>query len=389
MALIKCRECGTEFSDTAPACPRCAAPIKFAKGDFGTNSGAGKAANHAGSSRSEEMVSGDSPLIIEAAIDEAFDRARRAFGAVGKVKLADAEQHRISGSIRDGIVSGKMTLTLQPIDESNTQVNISRPTGLWVMGQDKDQMVQLLSSAISEPDTIGDLLEQKRSRIIKEQAGNLGVVVCTLVAMWFWNEFKDTGSDAGNLANRNQQVESALASPKAGSRHLTFELKGEWVNDIFAPLLDANHLAKGHRILTLKGRMKNVSSEALRKITCPTEMTVEFTNGRSIQVKHDDICGETVMRRATGMEGIGNGLVVRPGEVHEFGGDNDQQALFAKLGQALAVSGEYTSYEVQSVRLAISLAAETVFGDRVRGRIVDASIRPPSEQSSFSIPGTR
>jgi len=31
MALIKCKECGTEFSDLAPACPKCACPISAMK----------------------------------------------------------------------------------------------------------------------------------------------------------------------------------------------------------------------------------------------------------------------------------------------------------------------------------------------------------------------
>jgi len=32
MALIDCRECGKELSDTAPTCPFCGAPAKNATG---------------------------------------------------------------------------------------------------------------------------------------------------------------------------------------------------------------------------------------------------------------------------------------------------------------------------------------------------------------------
>ena len=32
MALIDCRECGKELSDTAPTCPICGAPAKNATG---------------------------------------------------------------------------------------------------------------------------------------------------------------------------------------------------------------------------------------------------------------------------------------------------------------------------------------------------------------------
>lgn len=79
------------------------------------------------------------------------------------------------------------------------------------------------------------------------------------------------------------------------------------------------------------------------------------------------------------------GLTLRPGEKQPFGQSQSSQALLAKVGSGLGLSGEYATYSVSSVTANVEYTGETAFGDRIRGKLAEATIPPPSESRPFLI----
>ena len=170
-------------------------------------------------------------------------------------------------------------------------------------------------------------------------------------------------------------------------------LRGEWVGDFIGAMADpTGSMAPHHRILVLRGTVKNTSNDTLSKLTCPGRLTVEFENGRSIEVGAEDLCGDMALMGAGAALGMGDmreiaNLTLGAGVEREFGFDKEVTTIIAKAGNWLAVDGKYHSYPVKSTVLTINYSGETAFGDAVQGNLLKLKIPAPSETAPFSIIG--
>lgn len=170
-------------------------------------------------------------------------------------------------------------------------------------------------------------------------------------------------------------------------------LRGEWVGDFIGAMADPTEsMAQHHRILVLRGKIKNSSSDTLSKLSCPARLTVEFENGRSVEVSAEDVCGDKALMGAGAAMGMGDmraiaNLTLGAGVENEFGFDKDVTTIIAKAGNWLAIHGKYHPYPVKSTVLWIDYRGETAFGDPVGGNLVNLKIPAPSETAPFSIIG--
>lgn len=162
---------------------------------------------------------------------------------------------------------------------------------------------------------------------------------------------------------------------------------------MFGAMADPNtSMAQHHRVLVLHGTLKNVSSDPLGGVTCPTKLTVHFKNGRSAEASVDDVCGDTELLRAnvamggSDLSSLAN-LTLDADREYSFGLDETVATLLPKVGNGPALHGKYHSYPIDKVILIVDFAGKTAFGDTVNGRLVETEIPVPSETSAFAIVG--
>jgi DNA-directed RNA polymerase subunit RPC12/RpoP len=199
-------------------------------------------------------------------------------------------------------------------------------------------------------------------------------------------------SSSSDYGEPEPAAEAAAPAPEFAKMEMT-ALRGEWVGDFIGAMADPTEsMAQHHRILVLRGKVKNTSNDTLSKLSCPARLTVEFENGRSVEVGAEDVCGDKALIGAGAAMGMGDmrsiaNLTLGAGVESEFGFDKEVTTIIAKAGNWLAVDGKYHSYPVKSTVLTIDYTGETAFGDPVQGSLVRLEIPAPSETAPFGIIG--
>lgn len=387
VALIICAECQREFSDTAAQCPQCAAPIDVAS--------RGANASHAPSSAAVNFEPGgtekisDNALVLNASLQEAVRIVSDSLGLVGKVESTETEPCVVSGSMRVGPFNAKakMRAVLSETQDGRVQIDIPEPSGWQVNDHLKGLAQNSLIFAIENHVTPSKIPRKPSAgRILANYAILIIFLGVVIVPFIYVTDFSVETLFRGHSSTSDLRTDRDRSS---SVRHVSAtELRGHWVGDAFGNVVAPGSLARDHRILTINGTLRNVSSDSLRALVCPTVVTVQFTNGRSIALRAEDVCGDTAMLRAgTGLSG-GNlaamgGLTLRPGEEKAFGESSNSQAMLAKFGSGLGLSGEYAAYSVSSVTIDIEYVGETAFGDRIRGKLASAQLPDPSESRGF------
>mgnify|MGYP001820943787 CR=1 FL=1 len=142
------------------------------------------------------------------------------------------------------------------------------------------------------------------------------------------------------------------------------------------------------RYLVIRGNLRNSSpSEAFASVVCTATVSVSFTNGKSVDVKSEDICGEA---GGAALAFMGDSSVadltrlkLKPGETRKIDTSTGGQITAAMVSPLL--NEVYASYPVSAAQLRIDVAAETAFGDRVTETVLQTSIPNPSHKARFDL----
>ena len=146
----------------------------------------------------------------------------------------------------------------------------------------------------------------------------------------------------------------------------------------------------GARFLVIKGDLTNTSGvEVMESIRCIAQLSVAFENGKSVQIKSEDICSDAGIGAVAAKLGdpslaaMTPSLVIAPSRSHRIDTSFGGSIMSTLRGPTLP--GKYKPYPIKATSLKITLTAKTAFGDSIDETIFESAIPNPSHSARFDL----
>ena len=231
-------------------------------------------------------------------------------------------------------------------------------------------------------------------KITDEQQANAEDMARELMAPFFakQNEQRQANQNenkSGAAARSANQRETRHQRKWISSPNSKFQFSNgtaEW----FSPIMSSPGDKLGARFLIIKGNLVNLDeAEVMERVQCFAHLSVNFSNGKSVDIASEDICsgaGIGAVAAKLGDSSFANlpsTLVIAPTSSHRI--DTSEGGSIMSTLRGPTVPGKYKPYPIESTSLKITLVARTAFGDSVEETILESVIPNPPHAARFDL----